>query len=383
MSTVGLYIHLPFCARKCRYCDFNSYADRDELIPAYVDALAGELEKHAQEAGPAPVDTVFFGGGTPTRVGAGFLERLLGCIQRLFAVQPGAEITAEANPGTVGWRDLGQLRKAGFNRLSLGAQASQAGLLETLGRIHSWEDACDALRLARRAGFSNVSLDLMFGLPGQTLEMWRDTLYAALRLEPDHISAYGLQLEEGTPLAADVGAGKLCLPSDEETADMYWQGHETLTAAGYVHYEISNFARPGRECRHNLRYWRYQDYLGAGAGAHSFFGGRRWANTADPLEYLHPGNQRRKTAAVEETVSPGQSMFEYLMLGLRTAEGISESDFRNRFGRDPVGLLHGVDEMVAAGFAIRGRGRLALTPAGWAVSNEVLSRMLPPCDPSY
>lgn len=377
MPTLGLYVHLPFCIKKCRYCDFNSYPGLGGIIPTYVDALETEMKARAGEAAGRSVDTVFFGGGTPSVVGAGHLSRLLDAMGRCFPVESGAEITVEANPGTVDREGLTQLRRAGFNRLSFGVQALQPRLLQTLGRIHSREDSVSAVAEARRAGFDNLSLDLMFGLPGQTPDMWEATLKEAARLGPEHVSAYGLQLEEGTPLTLDVQAGRLSVPSEEETADMYWQAHDMLTAEGYLHYEISNFAQPGRECRHNLRYWRCLEYLGLGAGAHSYVAGRRTANAADPAEYIESVHRTGTAVAAGEEDGDVRRVFEFLMLGFRTSEGISEAEFRGRFGLGLREALHELDDVIAAGLAAWTGNRLHLTPSGWAVSNAVLSRILP------
>ena len=267
---LGLYIHIPFCKAKCAYCDFYSLAHSEEKMDAYTAALLRHLEEVAPRAAGMQVDTVYFGGGTPSYLGASRLARLLQAVQRRYNVVRDAEITLEANPDSAGdWKALRTLRRAGFNRLSLGLQSTDDALLRRIGRIHTYEQVQQAVTAARRAKLTNLSLDLIYGLPGQTMEDWQRTLADAVALAPEHVSCYGLKLEEGTPLWQQ--RQQLTLPDDDAQADMYLYAVAALEEMGYAQYEISNFARPGRESRHNLKYWRMQEYAGFGPGAHSDF----------------------------------------------------------------------------------------------------------------
>ena len=275
-DAIGCYVHIPFCVRKCAYCDFNSYSGySDAHIARYVRALTQEIR---QAAPVFPADTIFFGGGTPTAIPAADEAALLRAVLEALPVTLDAEITTEANPGTMDVAHLAVLREAGFNRISFGVQSFDAGLLKTLDRIHSADEARYAVKAARAAGFENVSIDLMFGLPRQTLKQWQDTLEQALNLATDHLSLYSLIVEEGTGFYTMQQKGRLPLPSDDLAADMYEIAVQTAQSAGYGQYEIANFARPGRECRQNLHYWRNQPYYGFGCGAVAYLHGARRMN---------------------------------------------------------------------------------------------------------
>jgi oxygen-independent coproporphyrinogen-3 oxidase len=392
-TSLALYVHIPFCQAKCPYCDFNSYAGLEAVMAPYVDALIAEIALWREATRDARVTTVFFGGGTPSFLPLGETERVFAALRRSFRLTPDAEITVEANPGSADSASLDGLRRLGFNRLSLGIQSLQNAELRLLGRVHSAAEAREACRAARRAGFENVNLDLIYGLPGQTLAAWQRTLAEAVALRPEHLSLYALTLEEGTPMAADVASGRLPAPDPDLAADMYLWAGETLAAAGYEHYEISNWARPGYRCRHNLVYWRNEPYLGLGAGAHSCLGGFRFAAVRDPREYI------REVMATGPTPSGGglavslahlphlesvvqvtdaRAMAETVILGLRLAEGVSLAAFRRRFG---VGLpsVYGpaVAELTALGLLERSNGRLRLTSKGRLLGNEAFVRFLP------
>lgn len=377
LNTLGVYVHVPFCRRKCRYCDFASFAGLEGLIPRYFAALQRDIEAGVPEASEWTIDSVFFGGGTPTLAGASHLTETLGCIQRRFHMSSDAEVTTEANPGTFDRDMMRQLHESGFNRLSIGLQSTHDRLLESIGRIHSYDQFLGAFDAARRAGFSNIGIDLIYGLPGQTVDAWHKTLRETALLEPEHISAYGLQVEAGTPLAADVASGRTALPSDDETADMFLLAHEYLSGNGYDHYEISNYARPGRACRHNLRYWRCEPYLGFGSAAHSFFEGRRFARVKDPSTYVLRVMEGLSSLESSETIDVRQAVFEYLMLGLRTRDGVGAGDFERRFGFPLEGVLNGRDEIERAALIETEGDRLRLSTAGWSVSNAVMTRLLP------
>src|SRR5258708_24802039 len=337
LETVSLYLHIPFCHTRCYYCDFNTYAGILPLREPYVRALlteiamAGRMAQHP-DGTPRRTRTIFFGGGTPSLLTVGQVTRLLDTCRQAFAIDQEAEITLEANPGTLSPEQLVGLHAAGVNRLSLGAQSFDAQLLETLGRIHSPEEIVQALYNARAAGFTSINLDFMFGLPGQTMRHWRETLDRALYLRPEHLSLYSLITEEGQPFYTLTHEGRIT-PGDEDLcADMDEYADERLQAEGYENYEISNWALPGHQSQHNLTYWRNLPYLGMGAGAHSFFGRRRFSTVLNPQEYIRLLNKQQRPEAESETIEPAQEMSETAFLGLRTAIGLHLPTFEQRFG---------------------------------------------------
>lgn len=386
---IGLYIHLPFCERKCPYCDFNSYAGLDALQEPYVEALAAEMAWLA-ERGEWQANTVFVGGGTPTVLPLRLLTRVLDAARVAFRVLPGSEITVEANPGTVDEAYLAGLQAAGVTRLSLGAQSFHDDELCLLGRIHAATEIEASFRAARRAGFQNINLDLIYGLPNQPLDRWRATLDRALSLSPEHLSLYSLTIEEGTPFAEWVACGDLSVPDNDLAAEMYELAEEMLEGAGYLHYEISNWATGNSVCQHNVVYWRNQPYLGLGAGAHSWWGVRRWHNVLPPEDY---GAQMARVVAWAggeapwespvvagvETIGPALAMGETMMLGLRLLEeGVSLAGFEARFGRS---LLDVYGEELAAlqavGLVEQLPDRVRLAPRGRLLGNQVFARFLP------
>ena len=364
---LGLYIHIPFCKAKCAYCDFYSLAHSEEKMDAYTAALLRHLEEVAPRAAGMQVDTVYFGGGTPSYLGTARLIRILQTVQRRYDVTKDAEITLEANPDSAGdWRALRKLRRAGFNRLSLGVQSTDDGLLRRIGRVHTYEQVQQAVTAARKAKFANLSLDLIYGLPDQTLEDWQRTLADAVALGPEHLSCYGLKLEEGTPLWQQ--RQELALPDDDAQADMYLYTVAALSEAGYGQYEISNFARAGRESRHNLKYWRMQEYAGFGPGAHSDFGGVRYGYVRDLDGYI----AGRLVLAESETDGTLARDFEYVMLSLRTAEGIDRRTFENRYRQRFEAMERLFVQYEQAGLAQRTEGGWRLTPRGFLVSNSII-----------
>lgn len=379
---VGLYLHIPFCVRKCLYCDFLSGPAGPEKRQRYVDALLQEIrEKAARMREGITADTVYFGGGTPSLLtenqAAEILETLRGC----FSIRKDAEISMECNPGTVTEHWLREMRRLGVNRLSIGVQSFDAGELRTLGRIHSPEEAASAVELARAAGFDNLNLDLMSGIPGQNMESWEYSLDRAVRLSPEHISAYSLIVEEGTPFYRMYGEGTEKDPSlpgipDEETerAMVHFTGR-FLAAHGLAQYEISNFARPGRECLHNIGYWKRHPYLGLGAGAASLFGNERFTNIRDVDRYCRaPG---REYSEGPESLTREEQMEEFMFLGLRMTEGISEALFAKTFG---VSVQSVYGTVIAAhereGLLVRDGGRIRLTERGMDLSNYVMADFL-------
>ena len=368
----GCYVHIPFCVRKCAYCDFNSYSGyTDAHIARYVKALECEIRQTTRRNA---VDAVFFGGGTPTAIPAADEAALLRAVLEALPVTQEAEITTEANPGTMDVRHLSVLREAGFNRISFGVQSFDAGLLKTLDRIHSADEAKSAVKAARAAGFENVSLDLMFALPRQTLKQWRDTLTQALELGTDHLSLYSLIVEEGTGFYTLQQKGRLPLPSDDQAADMYEMAVEVAQSAGYRQYEIANFARPGRECRQNLHYWRNEPYYGFGCGAASYGDGIRRMNVKAPAKYAEAVEQGADLTLSAETLTADETMAETLMLGLRlTREGVGFERFRDRFGVDLRDKFAAeIETFTRRGLVEATDTCLRLTPQGVFLASEVM-----------
>lgn len=376
----SLYIHVPFCVRKCLYCDFTSYQYSSGGEREYLVGLEREMALWGKNvAGERwTLSTVFIGGGTPTCLSPGGLGEIIANVERHFNLSPDLEYTVEANPGTVHRAGLEALRHSGVNRISLGAQACCANTLRTLGRIHSHRQTVDAVRQAREAGFDNINLDLIFGVPGQTRGGWLGCLEKIIALGPDHISAYGLQLETGTPLCAMVDDGIL-QPCDEELQlDMYYLAIDTLKDAGYQHYEISNFARLGRECRHNLVYWHNGGYLGLGPAAHSRLGMRRLANEERLDSYLAALAGGSLPVFRCEDLSVQDDIFETVFLGLRLAVGLDLGSFRERFGVSLDHVYPGLAErLIGEGLLEIDANHLRLTRRGLAVANPVMAEFVP------
>ncbi|HVN87478.1 MAG TPA: radical SAM family heme chaperone HemW [Candidatus Binatia bacterium] len=395
MAVYSLYVHIPYCQSKCPYCDFNSYAAARWPERTYVDALIAEFEHYTEQPEwRGVVETIFFGGGTPSLFAPESIARVLEAVRRLWPEDstqravgsrqspdsdPAAnchlppadsfEITLEANPGTITLDKLRGFRDAGINRISFGVQSFQPRHLATLGRIHSGNEAMAAVELARRAGFDNLNLDLIFAVPGQTLDEWESDLRAAIALSPDHISAYNLTFEEGTAFHAMRAKGQLRQAPEEIEVAMFTRTREVLAAAGYAPYEISNFARRGRECRHNLNYWCGGSYLGVGAGAHSFAGtaqpGRRWSNERNPTVYLERVAQYGHARAFEETLALAQARGEFVFLNLRLRSGFRAADFASRFGIEFLSAFPHAS-------ALQADGLLQLRDEAWQLSERGL-----------
>ena len=380
MSTpIGCYVHIPFCVRKCAYCDFNSYSGyTDAHIARYVHALTQEIRQSPPApqnwGGGASVDSVFFGGGTPTAIPAADEAALLHSVLETLPVTPDAEITTEANPGTMDVRHLSVLRDAGFNRISFGVQSFDPGLLQTLDRIHTAGEARAAIKAARAAGFENVSLDLMFALPRQTLKHWQDTLAQALELETDHLSLYSLIVEEGTGFYTLQQKGRLPLPSDDLAADMYEMAVQTAQAHGYRQYEIANFAKPTRESRQNLHYWRNDPYHAFGCGAVSYLNGARRTRLKTPAQYADAVETNSNLTLFAETLTDDETMAETMMLGLRlTEEGVSIPRFVARFGTDPRETFAAeIETFTRRGLLEVTPDAIRLTPQGVFLASEVM-----------
>ena len=393
--SIALYLHVPFCETKCPYCDFNTYSGIEGLMPDYVAALKAELHQWGELLARPVVTSVFFGGGTPSYLPTEDLGDLMDCVRDCFDVQPEAEITLEANPGDVTSDRLRSYLKSGLNRLSIGVQSFDDELLRVLGRRHTAGEAKSAYHAALDAGFSNVSIDLMYGLPYQDLSTWRTTLEAAVELRPPHISMYCLTLEGGTPMEQAVARGQTPEPDADLAADMYLAAQDVMREEGYRHYEISNWARNGLESRHNLAYWRNRPYLGVGPGAHSYLPPYRFSCLKSPRHYiglLKDKNSKhlapdeggdelltkiRSIPTVEavETIDRDLEMAETMMMGLRLDDGIGVADFRQRFGNSPAEAYAGIiTELESLGLLTTDNETLRLTHRGRMLGNEVFSR---------
>ena len=378
-NNIGLYVHVPFCLRKCRYCDFLSFECHDDkALSQYADALCREISTRYEEWPYKIVDTIYIGGGTPSILPAEDMKRVMECICSNFTVADGSEITIEANPATIDDRKLETYLESGINRISIGVQSFDKSILNLLGRAHDKNDALNAVRMAKKAGFHNVNVDMMFGIPGQTLKMWRDSLRQCIFLRPEHISLYSLQIEEGTPFHKMMENGTLEPTPDSTDRTMYHDAIDMLTQAGYHHYEISNGALPGFESKHNLKYWSYKEYLGLGPGASSFIGGHRFKNISSVLEYLKFIKQGLPPVKAEdvEKYTLRDEMGVYVFTGLRKTAGFDIRDFEETFRKDffdvydPAILtrLRGLVEM--EGCVLR------LTEKGLDVSNKVMAEFV-------
>ena len=378
----ALYVHFPFCIRKCLYCDFNSLAGAEIPQTAYTDALVREMELRRDTLHEGvTASTLYLGGGTPSLLEPDSVGRIIDTASRFFALEPAAEITIEANPGTVNQERLAAYLSTGVNRLSLGIQSFSDEMLALLGRVHTAQEGIASFTAAREAGFANIGIDLIHSLPGQTPENWRAELEQAVLLHPEHISAYGLTIEAGTPFHAMDRSGELVLPEEEASAEMFEKTSELLRNAGYEHYEISNFALPGFRSRHNQVYWQRGDYLGFGAGAHSFLAappfGRRWKNPDTPESYMQSIDNG--SAAEEELtlVAEREARSETMFLGLRMLEGVEGNRFRREFA---VTLEEAYSEelraLLAEGLLEWQKGRLRLAGKGIILANQVLIRFI-------
>ena len=371
MTGMGLYVHVPFCLKKCNYCDFVSYPGTDAEVMDYLAGLRREAGLRALSIATRPT-TVFVGGGTPTCLAVAQLEDLFDCVNTFFLPMPGAEVTVEANPGTLNREKLAVMRAVGVNRLSIGVQTCRDDLLARLGRLHTFDQAVEAVVQARLAGFENINLDLIFALPGQTVTDWFSCLDLVLALEPEHLSVYALQLEEDTPLGRAAAEGTLEPCAEEVELAMFTGAIDLLQAAGYQHYEISNFARPGRECQHNLVYWLNGQYLGLGPGAHSHMGNTRWFNYPGLQEYSLALNTGQLPVAGEEELALPVRMAETIIMGLRLRVGLNLDDFAGCFGQRLEVVFAGElrrmmqDELVEVV-----NGYLRLTAKGLPLANVV------------
>ena len=371
-----LYLHMPFCVRKCAYCDFLSFPTDQETQNLYTRRLREDIDAMGKKYGDIPVDTIFIGGGTPSVPDSALIVGIMEHVRKAFHVAEGAEISMEANPGTVTREKLTDYRRAGINRLSFGLQSANDRELKLLGRIHTWAEFLESFHLARECGFTNINIDLMSALPGQTRESWKDTLKRVTDLNPEHISAYSLIIEDGTPFGEKYGSeeGRKLLPDEDSEREMYHETKRFLRDCGYERYEISNYAKPGRACRHNIGYWTGLPYLGLGLGASSYMDGCRFAVNSDMKQYLEekPG----MFTDVEELTKKDMEE-EFFYVGLRMTAGVSLPEFERRFGVSAKDVYPGLMEMFVEEKAAVFQGdRFVLTDYGLDVSNYIMAQFL-------
>lgn len=376
MDKISLYIHIPFCAQKCLYCDFPSFARKDHLRKAYIEALNKEIISLREKHNNLEINTIFIGGGTPSVLEADELECLLKEVAKLNMAKD-VEYSMECNPGNLTEEKLEVMKKYGVNRISMGLQAKQDNLLRGLGRIHNYKTFKENFLLAKKVGFNNINIDLMFGLPNQRLNEWEETLREIISLEPAHISAYSLIIEEGTAFYNLYENDKLKLPTEEEERKMYHLAKKILEENGFNQYEISNYAKEGKECRHNLAYWNMDNWIGVGSAAASYINGKRIKNISSVEEYINSINE--KGEAVEEIInnSKNDNMEEFMFMGLRKINGIDENEFKKRFSMN-INDVYGeiLNKYIDEGLLIRDSGRIFLSEKGIEISNIIMADFL-------
>ena len=371
-----LYLHMPFCVRKCAYCDFLSFPTDQETQNLYTRRLREDIDAMGKKYGDIPVETIFIGGGTPSVPDSALIVGIMEHVRKAFHVAEDAEISMEANPGTVTREKFTDYRRAGINRLSFGLQSANDRELKLLGRIHTWEEFLESFHLARECGFTNINIDLMSALPGQTRESWKDTLKRVTDLNPEHISAYSLIIEEGTPFGEKYGSeeGRKLLPDEDSEREMYHETKRFLRDCGYERYEISNYAKPGRECRHNIGYWTGVPYLGLGLGASSYMDGCRFAVNSDMKQYLE---EKPGMFTDVEKLTKKDMEEEFFYVGLRMTAGVSLTEFERRFGVSAKDVYPGLMEtFVEEKAAVFQGDRFVLTDYGLDVSNYIMAQFL-------
>lgn len=376
MNDLGIYCHIPFCIKKCAYCDFPSVSiTGDNEIKGYFDALHKEIKAFAMnnKGSTMPrVDTIYFGGGTPSAVSPEYISETMALLHKVFTISPDVEQTIEINPGTLSAEKARIYRESGFNRVSMGLQAWQDDLLKSLGRIHRQADFINSMNLLKAAGFENISVDVMYGLPGQSLKDVIDTLKALMNFSPTHLSCYSLILEEGTLMTQREVRGDISLPDEDAEREMHWKIHEFLESRGYDHYEISSYGQPGYESRHNLKYWEVIPYCGFGCGAHGFYNGSRYGNTRNLAEYIMAINEGENPGANEGILTKDQMMSEWMFLGLRKLKGIDDEAFQRRFGQSFFSIYKdAVYSLIKKGLLVRDGSIIRLTDRGQDFGNQV------------
>lgn len=338
MKKLGIYIHIPFCKRKCHYCDFISFSGKEKLIEKYINSLKEEIRKYKINKEEYLIETIYFGGGTPSVIDSSYIIEIIKTLREKFNISKNAEITIEINPGTVDEQKLKDYYNSGINRISFGLQTTKSELLKLVGRIHSYSSFLEAYNLARKVGFKNINVDLMIGLPVQTLEDIQKDLERIINLKPEHISVYSLIVEEGTVIEEKIKNKELYLPSEELERKMYWKVKEKLEKNGYIHYEISNFAKKGFQSKHNLSCWNQEEYIGFGLAAHSYINNTRYSNTENLENYIVGADAPVRPQTTHEIQTREDKMKEYMLLGLRKIEGVKISDFKNKFVDNPIYL---------------------------------------------
>ena len=373
MKELSLYVHIPFCKSKCLYCDFPSFANRENLMSDYINALIKEINMKATKY---IIRSLFIGGGTPSYLSEGDLEKLLKCLDKLN-FKENAEKTIECNPGTISDNKLKIIKKYNINRISIGLQSVDNNILKSIGRIHTFEQFKENYQKIRKYGFNNVNIDVMFGLPNQSVKNYINGLKEIINLKPDHISAYSLIIEEGTPFFKDYENEKLNLPNEDQEREMYHKGKELLELNGYNQYEISNFAKDNKMCFHNIQYWKCNEYLGVGAYSSSFIDSKRIKNVQDIKEYIHLIDNNKSTEIIENINNLNDNMEEFLFMGLRMIEGIEKLEFERRFKKNIYSIYNSqINNNIKKGLLLDKDERIKLTPLGIEFSNEVMCQFI-------
>ncbi|NLJ99740.1 MAG: radical SAM family heme chaperone HemW [Clostridia bacterium] len=370
---LGIYVHIPFCIKKCNYCDYVSFPlPNDKRVAEYIMALKKEIRLWAKAAHGDLVETIYIGGGTPSLLSPRYIQSILRAIKRNFNLVRDTEITIEANPCTISGPDVKQLAELGINRVSLGVQAMDNKLLREMGRMHDADHVNNAVSVVKKAGIKNINTDLIYGLPGQTLDQWGETLENIILLGVKHVSAYGLTLEDDTPWGRKMSQGHLLLPGQDLCGEMYDSIDRALTPYGFEQYEISSFSKPGFQCKHNLRYWLRKPYIGIGLGAASLYGSCRYVNHWEMYAYLRALNEDRLPSAEKEELSLEQEMAEFMFLGLRTSKGVNAADFEKNFGKE-LGIIYGreINHFKELGFLVENNENIRLSHRAFAVANEI------------
>ena len=380
-NEIGIYIHIPFCMKKCFYCDFVSYANKEDMIEKYIKALEKEIKIKAEENKLLKINTIYIGGGTPSFIDSKHIVYIINAIKESFNVKENAEITIEVNPGTVTKNKLEDYIKCGINRISIGLQTTNNELLKQIGRIHTYEQFLETYNLIRMVGFNNINVDLMLALPNQTIKDLEDSLNKVIMLKPEHISVYSLILEEKTKLYDLVESGKLELLDESIERNMYWKVKNILEQNGYKHYEISNFAKQGYESKHNLNCWNQEEYLGMGVAAHSYLNSKRYSNTENLEQYINKLLEKEGTKNDIVTIHEEQTLEdkqkEYMLLGLRKIEGIKISDFKNKFVQNPIYIFRKeLDKLVKEDLIQVEDNNIKLTKKGLDLANLVFEEFV-------
>lgn len=376
MKNLGIYVHIPFCKKKCRYCDFVSYSNKENCIDNYVSALIKEIQNRyeKEEIKDYSVDTIYIGGGTPSLINEEYIKNIIETIRENFNVLQKCEITIEVNPGSATKEKLTKYKEIGINRLSIGMQSTEDKILKEIGRIHTYDEFLTTYKTARKVGFKNINVDLMLGLPNQTIEILQGSINKAIELKPEHISVYSLILEDNTPLKIDYDNNKIQLPSEDTEREMYWKVKEILEKNNYKHYEISNFAKEGYESKHNMNCWNQNDYLGFGLASHSYFKAKRYCNIDNLEKYIKniEENNIEKNMEILEIQNEEDMKKEFMLLGLRKIDGVNIQEFKKRFIENPIFKFHNeLEKLSKEGLIEVDLDRIKLTSKGLDLANIV------------